>query len=239
MLSDYGLTEEQYDYYSVNSDSSDSNSIFLFLSSIVWLSILILLCIEMGWPEDVSIVANAILLCIFGFGSLFATFFITSVGIAIWNGIHEFYRNYTDKNYRNYKEYRSDIAKYNNWWRKTQIAYWRGMDGIRFEREIALLYSKLGYKATLTSHSNDQGVDIFLKKEQQNIIVQCKAHNKKIGPAVVRELYGTLIDLNADMAILATLEGVSSGAKSFIKDKPIEVISVYEIIRMQEKFVKA
>jgi restriction system protein len=109
------------------------------------------------------------------------------------------------------------------------------MSGKRFEEEVAYFYSQLGYKAKLTPHSNDKGIDINLEKDGKKIIVQCKAHKVRIGPAAVRELYGTLIASGADMAILATFEGVSSGASSFIKDKPIKVITIDNIIAMRKK----
>jgi hypothetical protein len=230
-LGDYGLTEEQFKEYSRRGYSNTRNYIYLAISSVIWLSILITICINTGWPEEGKILSSIVGLFIFGFFSLVASIILGGVLIAIFEGV----RDSSDENYRNFNKYNKDLREYESWWIRNQADYWRRMDGKRFEQEIAMLYSQLGYEAQLTSHSNDQGVDIYLRKGNENIIVQCKAHNKRIGPAVARELYGTLKDSNANKAILATLEGVSSGAEAFIKGKPIKVITVNDIIRMRKQ----
>jgi len=231
ILGDYGLTEEQFKEYSGRDYSNTRKSIYLAIWGVIWLSILITICINTGWPEEGEILSSIVGLFIFGFFSLVASIILGSILIAIFEGV----RDSSDENYRNFNKYNKDLREYESWWRRNQTDFWRAMGGKRFEQEIAMLYSQLGYEARLTSHSNDQGIDIYLKKGNENIIVQCKAHNKKIGPAVVRELYGTLTDSKANKAILATLHGVSSGAEAFINGKPITVITVGDIIRMRKQ----
>jgi len=238
ILGDYGLTEEQFKEYRRRDYSNTRDYIYLAIYSVIWLSILITICINTGWPEEGKILSSIGLLFVFGFVSLvasFVLFFVLAGIIALFDVVRKGVREYSDENYRNYNKYNKDLDEYESWWIRNQADYWRRMDGKRFEQEIAMLYSQLGYEAQLTSHSNDQGVDIYLRKDNENIIVQCKAHKKKIGPAVSRELYGTLKDSNANKAILATLEGVSSGAEAFIKGKPIKIITVNDIIRMRKQ----
>lgn len=112
--------------------------------------------------------------------------------------------------------------------------YWNSLDGWEFEEEIKIIYEKQGYQAKLTSYSADGGIDIKLKKDNKYYIVQCKAHKAQLGPSVIRELYGTMISEKANGAILATLEGVSSKAKEFAKNKPIKILTIDEIIEMHE-----
>ena len=226
--SDYGLTEEQFENYHY---STNFQNIFipLFLF-VVWLAVLITICILTGWPSEESILNNIGWLLLYAFVSLLPSVFLTLPGIAISQGLYEVFRRYIDKNYRNYKEYKKVWDLYYSLLRKMQINYWKSMDTKTFEREIALLYSRLGYTTKVTSDSIDEGVDIFLNKDNKNIIVKCQRYQE---PAVPRILYGKLLVANADMAILATIIGVSPETESFIKDKPIEAISLDDIIGME------
>jgi len=116
--------------------------------------------------------------------------------------------------------------------------YWTDMigDGPKFENEIGHLFNLLGYKVILTSHSGDEGVDLYLTNHSnEKIIVQCKAHNKPIGPGPVRDLYGTLHHKNANKAIMVSLSGYSKAAKEFVYRKPIKLISITELIKYQQK----
>lgn len=119
--------------------------------------------------------------------------------------------------------------------RKTRENYWRSLTGIQFEKELAILFRTFGYEVITTSITGDEGVDLILKKDSIKAIVQCKAHNKPLGPAVVRELYGVMIHENANLAILATLNGVTVGGRSWMRDKPIRVIELNDILKMSKE----
>jgi len=114
--------------------------------------------------------------------------------------------------------------------------YWMSLKGTNLENKLGNLYKKLGYRVDFTPPSGDLGVDLFLNKDGKNIIVQCKGHKKPIGPAVVRELYGTLIEHKyvADSAILVCPSGFTKGAKESILGKPMQLISATELVEMAE-----
>lgn len=87
-------------------------------------------------------------------------------------------------------------------YRRTQEEYWKSLKGRDLEREIGNLFSSQGYTTELTPSTNDKGIDIILRKGDFKTIVQCKGHSKPVGPAIVRDLYGTLTASRADLAIL-------------------------------------
>ena len=136
---------------------------------------------------------------------------------------------------RKVKNFEAARKKYDAWWIRTQKEFWTTLSGKRFEQEFAYLYSKLGYKIQLTPTTADKGIDIILKKDGKTIVVQCKAHKKPVSPHVVRDLYGTLVDSQADEAILASISGFTSGVKEFVVDKNIRLISIEDIIYIQKK----
>ena len=97
------------------------------------------------------------------------------------------------------------------------------------------MYKKLGYKVQRTGGSGDGGVDLVLTDSMGLItIVQCKAHKNPVGPAIVRDLYGTMINKKADKAILVSLSGCTSGVYSFIRGKSMSIVTVKDLIKMQK-----
>jgi hypothetical protein len=113
--------------------------------------------------------------------------------------------------------------------------FWLALPGVRFEKELALLFEKSGYDVQLTPWSGDGGIDIQLRKEGRTTIVQCKATNKPCGPGVMRELYGALQASGAHAAILASVAGVTEGAREFAEGKPLAVLELADVIRMQDE----
>lgn len=112
--------------------------------------------------------------------------------------------------------------------------FWFNLSGSDFEHELAALYRQSGYSATVTRCSGDEGIDILLVGREGRGIVQCKQQAKPVGPAVARELYGSLIASRASFAILACTSGFTQGVFAFVKDKPIELIDVDDIVRMKD-----
>lgn len=118
--------------------------------------------------------------------------------------------------------------------RRDLSQYWESLGGYAFEREVGNLYRNMGYRVELTPKSGDQGIDLILMKEGKTTIVQCKRHKRPVGPAVARELYGSLIASGADNAILACTGGFTRGVEDFVKGKPITLISALDLVRMNE-----
>ena len=113
--------------------------------------------------------------------------------------------------------------------------YWTSLGGVAFERELANLYRRLGYHVESTPGSGDQGIDLIVKKDGLTTVVQCKAHKSPVGPAIARELYGSLVAYGADLAILASTGGFTQGVKDFVRGKPIALISAYELAALGER----
>ena len=137
--------------------------------------------------------------------------------------------------FKNFEQFNLDSADYR--WRseKKLKEHWMSLSGLQFERELAALYLRLGYDVQLTPTVGDQGIDLFLRKDNKTTIVQCKSYSQPVGPAAARELYGSLIASEADAAILACTSGFTKGVYEFVRGKPIELVSSPEIISMSER----
>lgn len=138
-----------------------------------------------------------------------------------------------DHKSKNFDAYRLALHEFE----KAKADYWFALSGLDFEIQLAALFRKAGYAATVTSASGDKGIDIILEKNSERLIVQCKQHAKPVGPATARELYGALMASNATRAILASTSGFTPGVHSFTYDKPIQLMAVHDIVALQEKIL--
>jgi HJR/Mrr/RecB family endonuclease len=104
---------------------------------------------------------------------------------------------------------------------------WAALDGVGFEQAVARIYRDKGFDVQFTPRTNDQGIDLILRKDGNLSIVQCKAYNANVGVSAVRELAGVRGAWpNANDVILATLFDFSKAAKAFAAQQNIKLFSI-------------
>ena len=139
------------------------------------------------------------------------------------------------QNYENaQRDYQRSLESAQRERQRRREEYWESLRGVEFEESLAQLYSSLGYAVEITKGSGDEGVDLFLQKDETVIVVQCKGHQKPIGVGAIRDLYGAMIHFKADSAVLACPCGFTVGVIKFASDKPIQLISATDIVEMVE-----
>ena len=240
VLKDYDLTLELIEKYNKQTlndilDKSYFKYAPLLLSIIYWI-----------YNDGISFVFNNVAL---GFFSIIFILPLTmgffSVILVILNtlisSIIKFYHPLT-KSVISYKkdlnEYNIRLKEYKEEQEKRKKDFWYSLSGYEFEHEVAKLFKQFGFRVEVTKGSDDKGIDINMWDNNKYIVVQCKAHKKRLSPAISRELYGTMISHNASEAYLVTLEGVSDKSNEFILDKPIKIFDVNNLILMQEEINK-
>lgn len=104
---------------------------------------------------------------------------------------------------------------------------WAALDGIGFENAVAKIYEEKGFDVECTLRTNDQGVDLVLKRNGATSIVQCKAYTDNVGVSAIRELVGVRASWpHAEEVILVALYDFSSPAKDFAAQHNIKLFSV-------------
>ncbi len=63
------------------------------------------------------------------------------------------------------------------------------MDGVDFEKFIALMFTLRGYKVELTPRSGDQGIDLIAARDKERIAIQCKRWSNPVGPKAIQEVF--------------------------------------------------
>ena len=117
--------------------------------------------------------------------------------------------------------------------RRKLIDHWMSLGGRELESEMEVLCRRLGYHVESTPVSGDGGVDLILKhKSGEKVVVQCKSYKSPVGPAAVRELYGSMMDFGAIKAVLVCPAGFTRGVEEFVKGKPIDLVAAEVLIRL-------
>jgi restriction system protein len=108
------------------------------------------------------------------------------------------------------------------------------MDPIAFESLVADLFRAMGMQAVTTQRSNDGGVDVDALDPAPirggKIVVQVKRYRNTVPPTSVRDLYGTVQDVGANKGVLVTTSGFGPGSHTFVRGKPLELISGRELV---------
>jgi restriction system protein len=111
-----------------------------------------------------------------------------------------------------------------------------------FERYIAKLYARMGYKAKVTPQSHDHGVDIFARRYsatgEETLLIQCKHKiGGTVGEAAVRDLIGALqIYHQANAAHLVTSGSFSTAAITLANQHRIHLVDYLSLKTLADSF---
>lgn len=110
-----------------------------------------------------------------------------------------------------------------------------------FEQFVAGLYTRMGYKTTVTPQSRDHGVDIFAKRLThlgvEELIIQCKHYPDAIvGEPAVRNLIGAWQEYrHAQYAVMVTSGRFSNDAVVFANKHQVKLIDRQELLQLQQQ----
>ena len=249
-LRDYGVTTKQYERYIALQEHHLRYETRCEITKDIILAIVsigfgVFLSIVGGWGFGVFFGIGAIALiaetAIFQFRKRFLLRARVISQIKLYEGEVELYRMVEEEDERARQETervqqeaertkeRAERAR-----RRRLRDFWMSLSGTEFERELATLYKQLGYQVQSTPTTGDEGVDLIIRKDGKKTVVQCKGYQDPVGPAIVRELFGSMIHSNADSAILACTGGFTKGVVEFAEGKPIELISASEMALMSD-----
>ncbi|WP_158162232.1 restriction endonuclease [Grimontia hollisae] len=111
------------------------------------------------------------------------------------------------------------------------------MHWLDFEGLVGEHYRQKGFNVSQSlNHTPDGGVDIALRKDGELHLVQCKHwKERKVGVRVLRELYGVLLDRQADRMIVVTSGDFTAEAVRFAADKKFELINGHRLLAIIEE----
>ena len=104
------------------------------------------------------------------------------------------------------------------------------LSGLETEKKLHKVFEKLGFETELTPPSNDEGIDHVLNGE---IVVQTKNQKKKVGRPDLNKFWGSWRSSHKK-GIFVSINGFSNTCEKFVKDKPILLYDVDDVIGMSE-----
>lgn len=106
----------------------------------------------------------------------------------------------------------------------------RQLDAYEFEELVADVWEAQGWDTTVTSGSNDRGVDVIAEKQspfQQKMVIQAKRYREsnKVGSPEIRE-YASLKqqEANVDSVVVVTTSSFTSQAKQTADDLNVKIV---------------
>ncbi|WP_332405532.1 restriction endonuclease [Vibrio metschnikovii] len=108
---------------------------------------------------------------------------------------------------------------------------------LEFEGYIGEFFKQQGYEVKQAfSQKPDGGVDIWMRKDGQLTLVQCKHwKSRKVGIQILREMYAVMIENNASKMIIVTSGDFTSEAIKYALDKRLWLINGGELVQMIEQ----
>lgn len=104
-------------------------------------------------------------------------------------------------------------------------------DDREFEHALGVLFEHMGYSVEVTKATGDGGIDLnvykrasFWVRRRRHYIIQAKHWQNGVGSPEIHRLYGTLMHVRAEGAILITSGYFTKGTVAFAEGKPIELI---------------
>jgi restriction system protein len=112
------------------------------------------------------------------------------------------------------------------------------MNPRQFEELVCEYFRNQGYKAEITSYSNDYGIDVFATKGKEKLAIQAKMYGsstRKINRQMIMELYGAKDYFDCTKAIIVTNGALLSDAIEVANKLKIEILYLDSFSSIPEK----
>lgn len=107
------------------------------------------------------------------------------------------------------------------------------MDGIEFEHFVATIFRNKGYSVTETAASGDHGIDLFLRKNGEEELVQCKVRSTSlVGEPIIRDFFGAIMNSKAKRGYFVTTSKFTNQAIAFSQGKPIILVDINMLVKI-------
>ena len=112
------------------------------------------------------------------------------------------------------------------------VAFLQQIEPKEFQLLVWSVFRGLGWKIEETPFGHDGGVDGFINRGSERLVLQCKRYRADVGEPVVRDLYGTYLHQGATGAVLITTGAISRHAKEFAAGKKIQLYDGKEFLTL-------
>ena len=129
------------------------------------------------------------------------------------------------------ERYEKDLSQWNIYNSETGYEYWNKLKGVALEFAVSDLLERFGWSTELTKKSGDGGIDLVIRKDEREILVQCKGHALNIGVGPIRDAAGVKALHKKDFIVVGP-SGFSKGAREFAEQSEIELWDTQKLIHV-------
>lgn len=104
------------------------------------------------------------------------------------------------------------------------IQHVRALSGVAFERHVAELYEKLGYRTRITRGGGDQGADVVAENSTERLAIQCKQWAETVGNDAVQEAIAGKAFYGCDRAVVVCTSAFTSAARELAERAKVALI---------------
>lgn len=101
-----------------------------------------------------------------------------------------------------------------------------------FERLVAHMFQKAGYKTEVTKKSGDQGADIIIEKDGVSTAVQAKRYIGNVGNKAVQEVVASKKYYDCDRAMVVTTGDFTRGARELAQRNGVELVNKKKLLEL-------
>ena len=118
--------------------------------------------------------------------------------------------------------------------RVRDLSHLMRLDPVRFETLVLDVYRRLGWDAKATATTGDRGVDGYLSRAGERVVLQCKRITTgRVGAPVLRDLLGTVVKEGSDRGILVTTSSFTEDALTWAEGVDrLELIDGRKLVQM-------
>jgi len=109
----------------------------------------------------------------------------------------------------------------------------RSLGWIQFEQLVGETYYRKGYRVSENALKGaDDGIDLWLRKNGYDVLVQCKHWKQNVGVSTVREHLGVVHAYKARHGIIVSSSGFTAAARDFAQQTGIELVSGEKLVQL-------
>lgn len=106
-----------------------------------------------------------------------------------------------------------------------------GMTPLEFEGACAAVLRSLGWDASTTQGSGDQGADVIASKNGRRLVIQCKLYTGVVGNKSIQEVIAARIFYKADLAAVVCNSAYTKSATTLANASGVETLLFGELRR--------